>query len=540
MKMIKASFKKEDRTRREHPRIDSPFNAFVALGSDSPPTYYKITVENLCAGGLLFSSSQEESWGEELQNDSIVSFLFVFPEPFGTITIESSVRRIEDESDDSRYAVEFDSIKQKQRLDDFLDRSLENPFGSYFLANDLKSNLREYKLLKYPRTKRLFQRIRQSQLGALYTFQQPIESIEGTEVVIGGKRKIFMSSYSYLGLLKDPRIIQASAEAMRRYGAGASGSRLLSGTTALHLQLEKKIARLKNTEASIVFGSGYTTNLSILSTLFDNKDMIFVNQLSHQSIQNGCKLSGAKTVSFAHNDMADLEKQLDLAESTGRKLIVTDAVFSMDGDIAPLPDIRKLAKKYNAFIFVDEAHSIGMLGKTGKGIHEHFGIEPGENEICMGTLSKAIPSSGGFIAGSRELIYYLKHTCHGFIFSGALSPAETAAAHMALEILEEEPWRVEKLKQNGQYLNDGLKALGYRTSNSQTAIASVVIGDEMQTLLLAKTMNDRGVFVCPVVFPAVPKEMCRIRNGVMATHTRAQLDYVLKVFEEAGKSYGII
>ena len=540
MATIEVSLEKEKQSKREHPRIDSPFGAFIALGPNTEPTYYLISIENICTGGLLFSCAQEKGWGDKLVVGASARFIFILPEPFSKIRLEGSVRRIEESSDGSRYAVEFDSIEQRRRFDDFLDRCLTNPFGCYFLANDLKSSIRGCELLKYPRTKRLFTRIQQTILQSRYTFQQPIESIDKATAVIDGTRKIIMSSYNYLGLLKDPRVMRASIEAIERYGTGASGVRLLTGTTSLHVDLENRIARFKGMDAAIVYNSGYVTNMAVISTIFDKQDVILVDYHSHQSIVDGCKLSGINAIKFNHNDMADLEQYLQSIPLNQRKLIATDAVFSMDGDIAPMPEIVGLARNYNAYILVDEAHAFGVLGKTGRGINEYFGLKPDDIDIYMGTMSKALPSSGGYVAGARELIYYLKHASNSFIFSAALTPADTAAALRSLEILEEDSSCLERLRRNIDHFSGGLKDLGFETMNSQTAIIPILVGDEWKAHEMAKQMNDRNVFVCPVVFPAVQKSMARIRNCVMANHTIKQLNYVLNAYEKVGRSLDLI
>ena len=288
-----------------------------------------------------------------------------------------------------------------------------------------------------------------------------------------------------------------------------------------------------------MFSSGYVTNLSTISCLTGPKDIILMDKLDHASIIDGCMLSGARFKTYKHNNMEHLEKILEKNKDYNNKIIIADAVFSMDGDVADLPNIRKLADKYEADVMIDEAHSLGLLGETGRGIEQHFDIE-GSVDIKMGTLSKTIPSVGGYIAAKKDLIDYLKHISRGFVFSASLPPSAVAAALASLEVMEEETWRYEKLRENTVMFNQGLIEMGYNTMNSETALVPVLIGDEERTLELARFINDNGLYACPILYPAIPKNTNRIRNHVMATHSKEDIKKALDVYYKGGKKIGII
>ena len=521
--------------RRRFPRRQCRLDAFLALPDDN-----NVCVENISLGGLFFTDPAKSDLKRFLKLGSSVSLSIDLPQATERVQIKGTLLRIDHPNGSAHAAVQFEDVKGLRFLDEFLQKGISDPFVQYFLMHDIDSDLREHRFLKFSKAKRLFGRIQRCLLDDAYTFQQPIEHLDDATVVIDGKRKIMMSSYSYLGLLKDHRIISSSVEAIRNYGTGASGVRMLTGTTTLHIELEKKIAQLKNTEGAVVYSSGYLTNLAVISTLFDKNDIIFADYLSHQSILDACRLSGAMVMRFKHNDMGDLERLLRAAPLAPKRVIVTDAVFSMDGDIASIPAIVDLARHYGCCVYVDEAHSLGVLGKTGRGINEHFNLPSGAIDIYMGTLSKAIPSSGGYVAGSKELIYYLKHASNPYVFSAALSPSESAAAIKALDILVEEPWRIQRLRENIDYFATGMRKIGFNLMSSETAIIPLLIGEDRKTSLLTKMMNDRNVFVCPVVFPAVPINRSRVRNCIMVSHNKEQLDYVLDAYAEAGKALGIV
>lgn len=372
-----------------------------------------------------------------------------------------------------------------------------------------------------------------------YFYLQPVKDIDGARILSGGREMLLFASYSYLGLIGHPKINAAAKAAIDEYGTGTHGVRILAGSLKLHAELEQKIASFKGTKDAIVFSSGYVTNLATVSTLVGRDDVVLCDKLNHASIVDGCILSRARFVRVKHNDMADLERGLAEAAPGAGKLVVADAVFSMDGDIINLPEMRRLCTKYKAVLMVDEAHSVGVLGKTGHGIEEHFGM-PGSIDVKMGTLSKAIPSVGGYIAANRETVMYLKHTARAFVFSAALPPAQAAAAKASLEVIEEEPWRVEKLQRNCRLFLDGLKSRGFDTLQSETAIVPIICGKDERTLMMTKLAQERGLFVLPVLSPAVPPGTSRIRAAVTAAHTEKEIASALEILERTGKMVRVI
>lgn len=372
-----------------------------------------------------------------------------------------------------------------------------------------------------------------------FFYLKSIEGSSGPRVHIDGREMIMFASYNYLGLISHPRVKEAAKRAIDEYGTGAAGVRLLAGTTKAHEELEEKIAQFKKTEDAITYSSGYVTNLAAITTLCQRGDLVIMDKLDHASIIDGCMLSGANHRSFLHNNMESLENILAQAEHYQNKLIVVDAVYSMDGDIANLPELSRLAKKYNAKLMVDEAHSIGVIGETGHGIEEHFGLE-NSVDIYMGTLSKTIPSIGGYLTGNKDLISFLKLSSRPFIFSASLPPVAVVTAKACFEVIESEPELVKQLQRNIKHFREGLKKLGYNTGQSQTAIVPIMVGEEEKTLQLCRIVNEEGVFICPILFPAVPKGTNRLRAHVLATHTPEDIEKALHIFEQAGKSLGII
>jgi len=355
-----------------------------------------------------------------------------------------------------------------------------------------------------------------------------------------GRDMVMMASYSYLGLIGHPRIDAAAKDAVETYGSGAGGVRLLTGTTDLHERLEARIAAFTGREDAAVYSSGYVTNVAIITGLLGPGDLVLMDKLDHASIVDGCLLSGAKWKTYRHNDMRHLERLLSDAEGKyGTVLVVADSVFSMDGDIMDLPATAALCREYGARLMVDEAHSIGALGATGHGIEEHFDL-PGVIDLKMGTLSKSIPSIGGYIAGTNELVDYLRHFSRPFIFSAALPPASTAAALAALDVIEDEPWRVAKVHEMSALYRDGLQAQGWDTMSSTTCVVPVLVGDEQKTLDLTRGLFDRRLFVCPIVHPAVPRGTDRLRTTIMSTHTEADIAQALDAFADVGRSLGLI
>ncbi|GAB4557920.1 MAG: pyridoxal phosphate-dependent aminotransferase family protein [Anaerolineae bacterium] len=383
-------------------------------------------------------------------------------------------------------------------------------------------------------------RVEQGQEDGLYYYLQPVEKLEGARVWVDGKPKLMFATYSYLGLLNHPRINRAAQEAIERFGTGTHGVRLLGGTITLHRDLEERIARFKGTDDAITYSSGYVTNVSTISTLVGRNDAVICDKWDHASIVDGCLLSRAEFMRFRHNDMEDLERCLVKTQNRETRLVVVDAVYSMDGDITPLPEVVELCRRYGARLMVDEAHSLGVLGKTGRGIEEHFGME-GAVDIKMGTLSKTIPAVGGYIAADRETITYLKHSARGFIFSAALPPAVCAAAIAAFDVIEEEGAQLRaQLQRNVDHFIGGLRKLGFDTGRTETPIIPVIVGSDENALQMTRLLQENGVFALPVLPPAVPVGTSRIRANVTAAHTEEDIDLALEAFARAGRALGLI
>ena len=374
-----------------------------------------------------------------------------------------------------------------------------------------------------------------------YFYLQPtVGPVNHRATMADGRDMVMLASYSYLGLIGHPRIDAAAIEAVEQYGTGAGGVRLLTGTNDLHERLESRIAQFCKREDACVYSSGYVTNVAIITGLTGPGDLILMDKLDHASIVDGALLSGAKWRTYRHNDMAHLEKLLASAQGEyNTVMVVADSVFSMDGDVMDLPTTKALCVKYGARLMVDEAHSIGSLGVTGHGIEEHFDMV-GSIDLKMGTLSKSIPSVGGYLAGDADLIDYQRHMSRPFIFSAALPPASTAAALEAFNVIEDEPWRVRDLHRIQEIYTDGMKAQGWNTMDSTTCVVPVLVGDEAKTMDLTRMLFDRGVFVCPIVHPAVPRGSDRLRTCLMSTHTDEDIAQVLDAFADAGKALGLI
>jgi len=390
------------------------------------------------------------------------------------------------------------------------------------------------------RIQQMNERIRSTKEQDLYLYLQPAEKVDGVHVTINGRRMLQFASYAYLNLLGHPKIQAAARAALEEFGSGTHGVRILAGTTRIHVELEETIARFKGTDDALALSSGYVTNLGTIAALLGRGDVVISDKLNHASIVDGCLLSRAKFVRFDHNDMTALENALAKAPQRAGKLVVVDAVFSMDGDIINLPEVIRLCRKYDALLMVDEAHSLGVLGETGHGIQEHFGIDDNEIDIQMGTLSKTIPSIGGYIAGNAELIAYLKHVVRAFVFSAALPPASAAAAKASFEVIEEEPERVHALRANVDYFIKGLQERGFNTLKSETPIVPIIAGDDQPALMMAKLSQDQDIFVLPVLSPAVPPGTSRIRANVTAGHTRDEIEGAMDVFEQVGKTVGVL
>jgi glycine C-acetyltransferase len=390
------------------------------------------------------------------------------------------------------------------------------------------------------RVKILTERISKGKDDDMYFYNQPIEELRGgARVLVHGREMGMYASYGYLGLLGHPRINEAARKAIDKFGTGTNGVRTLAGSLTIHEELEETIAHFKHAEAAVTFTSGYVTNLTVISTLMGRGDYVLSDKLNHASIVDGCLMSGAEFRRFKHNDMEDLEHRLEQIPANISKLVISDAVFSMDGDVINLPRVAEICKKHGAYLMMDEAHSVGVLGKTGRGIEEHFGLED-VIDIKMGTLSKTIPSVGGYVAGKKDLITYLRHASRAYIFSAALPPAQTAAANEAFKVILDEPWRIERLTQNAELFISGLKSAGFDTMLTTTAIVPVLCGSDEQAFIMTREAQHHDVFVLPVVSPAVPEGLARLRATVTAAHESSEIERAIDVIATAGKQIGII
>ena len=374
----------------------------------------------------------------------------------------------------------------------------------------------------------------------LYFYLEEIEKVlpHGHVQVAGYGDMIMLGSYSYLGLIGHQAIDRAAIEAIEQYGTGTHGVRLLAGTLTIHNELEDRIARFKKADGAITFSSGYVANLATISGLLRRGDIVICDKLNHASIVDGCLLSQANFRRFRHNDMEHLEKRLKEANGANRVLVIVDAVFSMDGDVINLPEVSRLCDEYGAYLMVDEAHSIGVLGQTGHGIEEHFSLPPDAVDIKMGTLSKTIPSAGGYVAGGSELITFLKHEARGFVFSAALPPSSAAAACAALDVIESEPERVRDLQRNYYHFGSALRRAGFDLLKSETAILPVMCYDITRAVMLARYCQQRGIFVQAVVAPVVPDGLSRLRATVSAAHRLEDLDYCVDILIEGAREIG--
>jgi len=367
--------------------------------------------------------------------------------------------------------------------------------------------------------------------AGIYPYFHVLETKQDTEVIINGKRTIMIGSNNYLGLTSDERVIRAAQEALGKYGSGCSGSRFLNGTLSIHIELEKRLAQFMKKEAVLTFSTGFQTNLGIISAIAGRNDYIICDSENHASIIDGCRLSFAKVIKYEHNNMEDLERILKNVPDSCGKLIVTDGVFSMSGDICNLPEIVRLARLYGARIMVDDAHGLGVLGEHGRGTGEYFGLED-EVDIVMSTFSKSLASLGGFIAAREEVIHYVKHVSRPFIFSASIPPANAAAALEAINIIETEPERIKRLAENADYMREGFKKLNIPIGESKTPIIPVMTYENERTFVITKMLLDEGVYVNPVISPAVKPGNCLLRTSYTATHTKEQLDYALEAFRK--------
>jgi 8-amino-7-oxononanoate synthase len=393
-------------------------------------------------------------------------------------------------------------------------------------SNRIKERIRDYKGA---------QRVMAT---GLYPYFRPIESEQDTEVVIAGKRLLMFGSNSYMGLTNHPKVKEAAVKAIQKYGTGCAGSRFLNGTLDIHIQCEEKIARFVGKEASLLFSTGFQVNLGVISSVVGRDDYVLLDKLDHASIVDGARLSFGKAIRFRHNDMAGLEEALQQLPDDKGKLIVADGVFSMDGDIFDLPAAARLAEEYNAMIMLDDAHAIGVIGEQGRGTASHFGLTD-KVDLIMGTFSKSLAALGGFVASDRVTVDYLKHTSRALIFSASPTPPSVASVMAALDIIESEPERIQKLWDNTHRMAEGLKSMGYDLGKSVTPILPVFIGDDLKCFQMCRGLQNAGVFVNPIVSPATEVGNALLRVSLMATHSFEQIDQALDRFDKVGKDLGI-
>jgi 8-amino-7-oxononanoate synthase len=375
--------------------------------------------------------------------------------------------------------------------------------------------------------------------AGIYPYFREIESDQDTEVLINGKKVLMFGSNSYLGLTNHPKVKEAAIAAIKKYGTGCAGSRFLNGTLDIHTQLEEKLARLVKKDGALCYSTGFQVNLGVVSILAGRNDYLILDELDHASIIEGSRLSFSKVLKFAHNDMHALEAKLKICHKDSIKLIVVDGIFSMEGDIINLPELVDLADKYGASVMVDDAHSLGVIGENGSGTASHFGLTD-RVDLIMGTFSKSFASLGGFIAADKEVINFIKHTSRSLIFSASMTPSSAAAVLASIEIMESEPERIKHLWDMTALALEGFKSAGFDTGKSETPIIPLFIRDDIKALQLTQILLADGVFVNPVVSPAVPKEDCLIRYSLMATHTKKQVETSIEKITKAAKSLGIL
>ncbi|MDR2563244.1 MAG: pyridoxal phosphate-dependent aminotransferase family protein [Prevotellaceae bacterium] len=373
----------------------------------------------------------------------------------------------------------------------------------------------------------------------LYPYFRPIESEQDTEVYIHGKKVLMFGSNSYLGLTCHPKIKEAAKAAIDKYGTGCAGSRFLNGTLDIHNELEEKLADFTGKEDAIVFSTGFQSNQGVIPTITGRNDYILLDELDHASIIEGARLSFAKTIKYRHNNMQSLESCLEKCDPDRLKLIVVDGVFSMDGDIVNLPEIVRLSRKYNANVMVDDAHSLGILGRQGRGTADHFGLTD-QVDFIMGTFSKSFASLGGFVSGDKHTISYLKHNSRALIFSASITPASVAVVLAALEIMKTEPERIEHLWKLTHYCINTLRMRGFELGTTSTPIIPIIIRNNLKTFKFTSRLMDEGLFVNPVLSPAVSEDMTLIRFSLMATHTQQQVDYAIDKIIAIGKELSVI
>jgi 8-amino-7-oxononanoate synthase len=373
----------------------------------------------------------------------------------------------------------------------------------------------------------------------VYPYFRMIASGQDPVVTMNGQRVIMLGSNNYLGLTNHPEIKRAATVALEKYGTGTAGSRFLNGTLDIHVELEEKLAQFMRRDAAITFSTGFQVNIGVISSLLDRRDVAILDNLDHACILDGARLSFGRVLKFRHNNMEALEERLRSVEANGSKLIIVDGVFSMEGDLADLPHIVELKKKFGARLMVDDAHGVGVLGEHGRGTSEHFGVE-GDADLVMGTFSKSLATVGGFVVGDREIIEFVKHKARSLIFSAAPAPASVASVIKALEIIEREPERRQQLWENARHMKREFTTMGFDTGESASPVIPLVVGDDYTAFTMTMRLQEEGVFVNPVVSPAVPEGRAMLRTSYMATHTRDHLDRALVAIRKVGREVGVI
>ena len=384
-----------------------------------------------------------------------------------------------------------------------------------------------------------FTRAEEAKKSGLYPYFTEIEKVEGDSVWVNGKKILMVGSNNYLGLFDNAEVKKATIEAVEKYGSSTCGSRFLNGTYSIHVDLEEKIAKFMEKDEALMFSTGFQTNLGVVSAIAGRNDVIIIDRMVHASIMDAVRLSFAEVVKYKHNDMKDLEEKLGRLPDDKGKIIIVDGVFSMEGDLSNLPEIVKLKKKYNTRLMVDDAHGVGVMGKNGRGTCEHFGVLD-DVDLIMTTFSKAFASLGGYVVGDTKVIQYIKHQSRPLIFSASITPAAVGSASKALEFIQNEPWRRERLWKITEIMNRELIKMGYHTGNTETPIIPVFIRDFEKTFKLWHFLRDYGIFTNPVIAPAVPLEDSLIRTSFTAIHSDEDLDFILKGFYEGGKALEII
>lgn len=407
-------------------------------------------------------------------------------------------------------------------------------FDQYF-NRETKWSFKKNELLD-SRARRMFETTALACAVDAYPFQVPLEGRSGPAVIADGHEMLLLSSYDYLGLNGHPRVERAAMEALAKYGTSTGGARLLSGTLDLHREMERSIAEYKGTEAALTYSSGYLANVGVIAALFGPADRVIMDMLCHRSLLDACRMAGVQVQRFKHNDPDSLRHEIKNGPAANRTLIISDGVFSMDGDICCLPELIEVKKEFGCFLLIDEAHATGTIGATGRGTDEYFGIDGKDVDIWTGSLAKAIPSNGGFVACSQQLSIYLQHGSSPFIFSGAMNGASVAAIREGFAVLKDEPERVTYLQESARFMREGLRRLGYDTGLSETAVIPVMLEDETATAMMSRRLRDHCVLAAPVMFPAVAQGSGRLRLCVTAAHTRQHLEFALDAFAKLANS----